>query len=1036
VDVIVTTYGGTSATSSADHFVYSNASNPSVTGLDVTTGVASGGTTVTILGSNFTGADGVSFGSVAASSFTVVSDNAVLATAPPQAAATVDVKVTTYAGTSSTSSADQFTYTPDPAPTITSLNPSTGGSGGGTTVTITGTNFSNATGVSFGSVAASSFLIVSPTVISAVAPPLSAGTIDVSVSTPGGTSALNSADRFVVSASAAPAVSGLGTTSGTTAGGTSVAITGSGFTGASAVSFGGVAATFTFNSDTSITAIAPPEAAGTVDVIVATPTGTSAAVAADQFTYTAATAPSVTGLSSTGGSTAGGPTINVYGSNFTGATGVTFGSVAASFTVQSDGWITAVAPSQAAATVDVKVTTYAGTSAAVSADHYTYTAAAAPTVTVVTPATGNTAGGPLVTVLGTGFTGSTAVKFGTATASSFTVLSDTALTVNAPAGSAGTVDVTVTTPSGTSSTGSADHYSYSSGSAPSVTGVSPSSGGTGGGTVVVVSGSGFTGATGVSFGSYAATFTVNSDTQLTAIAPAQAAATVDVQVTTAFGTSSAVAADHFTFNAATGPSVTGVGPSAGPTTGGTQVTVSGSHFTGATQVLFGTTAAVSFRVASDATIFAVAPAESAAVVDVTVTTPSGTSSTSSADQFTFHTPQAINTPPNPNVTFTAGVPRTGTVVSFTSQDGSDTASSFTAVINWGDGSSSIGQVTAGSSTFLVGGTHTYGAAGNYTIAVQITDVWGSTAVATALANAGVNGGGNAPTRPGPRGTGTHATATHGAPFKGSLGSFLDALGGAAGTYKASINWGDGHTSAGVVQAAPGGAYTVVGGHTFAAAGTYIVAIMVTDGAGNSTTFDATILVADAREAPPEEVPDRGDGDPLPSRAALVSLVRAEEETDAALLDQEGDDDADWFAALTAGLKDSLPDGQPALSLNAVWSWAGALRVRRGEDAVSPASSQEAAASPDARAERPPADVDGHVVFVSDDAGRQEGDGERPASVLTQAEAQKPTVKDAVFVELTAARDQGFRNQGGETGSGLGKLAALSAELLNELFANL
>jgi hypothetical protein len=75
--------------------------------------------------------------------------------------------------------------------------------------------------------------------------------------------------------------------SGTPAGGTSVTITGSNFASISAVHFGGTAATaFTVNSTTSITATSPA-GAGTVDVTVTNPGGTSATSAADQYTYAA-----------------------------------------------------------------------------------------------------------------------------------------------------------------------------------------------------------------------------------------------------------------------------------------------------------------------------------------------------------------------------------------------------------------------------------------------------------------------------------------------------------------------------------------------------------------------------------------------------------------------------------------------------------------------------------------------------------------------------------------------------------------------------
>jgi hypothetical protein len=84
------------------------------------------------------------------------------------------------------------------------------------------------------------------------------------------------------------------------------------------------------------------------------------------------------------------------------------------------------------------------------------------------------------------------------------------------------------------------------------------------------------------------------------------------------------------------PTVTRLSPTSGPTTGGTSVTITGTNFSGATLVDFGTVAASSFTVnAAGTQIVATSPAESAGTVYVTVTTASGTSATSSADQFTY-----------------------------------------------------------------------------------------------------------------------------------------------------------------------------------------------------------------------------------------------------------------------------------------------------------------------------------------------------------------------------------------------------------------
>ena len=84
---------------------------------------------------------------------------------------------------------------------------------------------------------------------------------------------------------------------------------------------------------------------------------------------------------------------------------------------------------------------------------------AAPTVTAVSPSTGPQAGGTPVTITGTNLAGATQIAFGGQDAGGVTVVSDTTITAIAPAGS-GTVDVTVTTPVGTSQTSAADRFTY------------------------------------------------------------------------------------------------------------------------------------------------------------------------------------------------------------------------------------------------------------------------------------------------------------------------------------------------------------------------------------------------------------------------------------------------------------------------------------------------------------------------------------------------------------------------------------------------
>jgi hypothetical protein len=107
------------------------------------------------------------------------------------------------------------------------------------------------------------------------------------------------------------------------------------------------------------------------------------------------------------------------------------------------------------------------------------------------------------------------------------------------------------------------------------------------------------------------------------------------------------------------PVVAEISPAAGPEGGGTAVTISGSGLAGAEAVSFGAAPAAEFSVKSASSIVAITP-PGTGTVDVTVTTPSGTSATSSADRFSYSPQVSLSSSPNPStrgqkVTFVASV---------------------------------------------------------------------------------------------------------------------------------------------------------------------------------------------------------------------------------------------------------------------------------------------------------------------------------------------------------------------------------------------
>ena len=148
-----------------------------------------GGTSISITGTNFNGSNlvtGVSFGSVAATSFTVNSATSITAVAPANSAGLADVTVTNSLGTSPDTPVDQVLY--EGTPTISALTPSSGRIEGGTDITVTGTNLSELTALSVGTVPAASFTEVSSTSVAVVTPAETGGTINVTASTIGGSS--------------------------------------------------------------------------------------------------------------------------------------------------------------------------------------------------------------------------------------------------------------------------------------------------------------------------------------------------------------------------------------------------------------------------------------------------------------------------------------------------------------------------------------------------------------------------------------------------------------------------------------------------------------------------------------------------------------------------------------------------------------------------------------------------------------------------------------------------------------------------------
>ena len=257
-------------------------SAPTVLGLSTRQGSRAGGFMVAVSGSDFVQVRAVFFGGAPASSVIVLSPTRLHATAPAHTSGPVWVRVVTAYGTSTGHVNDLFHF--GPPPVVSAAAPALGSPAGGTPVTVTGANFVGVSSVRFGGVDAPSFRVVSPTQIRATSPVHGAGVVDVSVSTGFGPSLMQVPDEFRYVAP--PVVGTVSPALGGRAGGTVVTVTGANFLGVTALRFGTVdAPSFSVVSPTQIRVSAPAHTVGIVDVVVVSAYGTSAAVAADKFSY-------------------------------------------------------------------------------------------------------------------------------------------------------------------------------------------------------------------------------------------------------------------------------------------------------------------------------------------------------------------------------------------------------------------------------------------------------------------------------------------------------------------------------------------------------------------------------------------------------------------------------------------------------------------------------------------------------------------------------------------------------------------------------
>ena len=243
---------------------------------------------------------------------------------------------------------------------------------------------------------------------------------------------------------------------------------------------------------------------------------------------------------------------------------------------------------------------------------------AAPAITTVSPAGGIVTGGTAVTIDGASFVSGATVTFGGVPATNVAFVSATQLTADSPANPAGPVTVVVTNPDTTAAT-LTNGFTYQV--PPTVASIATAIGPSAGATAITITGTNFTGATGVSFGGLAApSFTVVDATTITAITPPRTSAgTVDVAVANYAGTGTLSAA--FTYTSS--PAIAFISPVAGPITGETLVTITGTGFVTGAVVTFGGIPSSTVTFVNDTRVTATAPPKVAGAVDIGMRNPDG-----------------------------------------------------------------------------------------------------------------------------------------------------------------------------------------------------------------------------------------------------------------------------------------------------------------------------------------------------------------------------------------------------------------------------
>ena len=472
-------------------FTYNDSQAPTVAQVDPGNGPSSGGTDVTITGTNFAAGAKVTFDGREAAGVNVQNDTTIAATTPAHAAVAVRVLVQN-ADAKSGGLDDAFTYDPAAGPTITNVDPAVGPSLGGTVITITGENFvpnRAATRVQVGGVEATAVTVQDGTTISATTGAGAAAQVGVTVINPDDQQ-VTRANAFTYQPSTAPTVTGIIPAEGPAAGGTNVTVQGTGFVAGARLLLGAAAADVIAVPDAqTIQATTANAVAGTVNIVVRNPDGQEGRLG-NGFRYKAA--PTIDNLSTVAGPSLGRTDTTITGTGFAAGVRVFFGGTEARATFRDATTIDVVTPGHPAGAVEVRVLNADGSEVTANAA-FTYAAAAAPTIVALDVNTGPTWGNTAVVITGTNFqpdVPGTSVLFDGTAATKIVVVDNATIRLRTPSGAAAQVNVILRNPDGQHVTLN-NGFTYAAQLAPTVTGVAPNSGPLAGGTRVTISGTNF-----------------------------------------------------------------------------------------------------------------------------------------------------------------------------------------------------------------------------------------------------------------------------------------------------------------------------------------------------------------------------------------------------------------------------------------------------------------------------------------------------------------------------------------------------------------